>query len=184
MKKHLAIGSGLIAVAVVAFLALHRPLKAPAEEQSSPAGAAAANETVAGAPGSAGSASGDAATSKAAPLSPVEFHALVDEVEKSIPSQSELRKLTPEQAHMTPKTLQSAGIQLGRVAEALENNPNLAADGLYFYEKCVLTDTNPTSVRALCLSDYEKLGERAHLPIRTGIAPANVRDLADKIKNI
>lgn len=184
MKKKLALGGSALGLAVVTFLAAHRPLKAPAEEAMEPQAAPLAQSSLAEPSASVNASERAETVESKSRMTREQFQNLLETTTQLIPTVAELRKLPAEELHLTPKVLQVAGYQLGLVAEAIENNPALAQEGMSFYENCVLTQNNPTPVRALCLSDYEKLGAKSRLPVREDIAPENIRTLAEQIRNI
>jgi hypothetical protein len=175
---------GAIAVVAVALFFFHAQ-QSPTEPSATP-GAAAAPSAPPGivAPKEEIAAPLPPQETSVAPITHEGLERLMIEAEKAIPSRAELRKLTSEEVHETPATIRAAGFSLGRVAEAVSREPSLAADAFPFYEKCARNVDYPSSVRALCYSDYERIGNGLDLPVNPDVVPASVRELADKVKGL
>jgi len=108
----------------------------------------------------------------------VEFQSLAEKVLAGLPKRAELRKLTDAQLHHAPPEVVRAGTLLGRVAQALHDNPSLGSLGSEFYKRCTSDQDFVTSVRALC---YARLVARD--PLASVDVPANVRALSQQIMN-
>ncbi len=117
-------------------------------------------------------------------LTEEEFSSLITETAESIPTKADLRKLTDHEAHHMPASLQIAGEKLGQVAQAIANEPRLEPSAFSFYEKCVASSSFPDSIRALCFSNYKKLGKKLNVPINENLASPEIQDLEGKISNI
>jgi hypothetical protein len=180
-KKILFAASAVIALVVVATYFLSGSAKQPAAAESEgaiPSPAAITSPAPAVTPSAAPVESGAPAPTRA------ELQRMMSEVEKSLSAKAQLKKLTTEQVHHTPEMIRAAGLQLGRIADALSRDPSLAPDAVPFYEKCAKNEGYPNTVRALCWSDYERIANGLRLPVNAEGVPANVRELADQVKGL
>jgi hypothetical protein len=87
----------------------------------------------------------------------MQFQGLVKEVNQLIPTQRELQNLSEQQAHFTPKVIVNASLGIGRIAQAISDNPNLTEDGKKFYRACAENEESPNSIRAACYFNYEEI---------------------------
>jgi len=87
------------------------------------------------------------------------FDKQLSETTAALPHASDLRKLSAEEAHETPKILLRAGKMLGQVAETVAANPQLKDQAVGFYRECTKNDDYPTSVRSLCYVDFKNLAK-------------------------
>ncbi|MBS1983902.1 MAG: hypothetical protein JST16_06995 [Bdellovibrionales bacterium] len=107
----------------------------------------------------------------------LEFRSFLKETHAQMPKQSDLRKLTTQQAHHFPAPLEKAGALMGEIAERLEKDPSLTPEAVKFYAGCALDDQLPSSVRALCLANYTKRDPKApHLNV-----PENIKRVAQSL---
>jgi hypothetical protein len=121
----------------------------------------------------------DAGPKAAAPMGEASFESLAGEVQESLPTLKMLMELPAEEVHGTPELIREAGMDLGKVARALQENTHLAARGLEFYTRCAERNDLPRSIRALCLSNAKPLASR--LKVERGISvPTSVESLADR----
>ncbi|MGE3262579.1 MAG: hypothetical protein AB7K68_12430 [Bacteriovoracia bacterium] len=114
-------------------------------------------------------------------LSTEEFRALGAEVMKALPNKNDLQRLREAETHGTPPALIAAGIQLGKIAEAVANEPALEAEGITLYRECAASPQHPDSVRALCYSNYKRLSEKAGIPVNQYVVSKSLRQLAEKL---
>lgn len=179
----MALGALLIALALWASLPHSREPGEPAVDPASPATTAPVTGV---APYATPSRPAPAAPPEAAPAATVltreEARALQEEILAGGPTRAQLQKMKPAELHHQPAPVREVGVKLGALAEAIEANPDLAPEAVAFYEKCAGKDDFPSSVRALCYANYEKLGRRLRLNVREDAAPPEVRELADKLK--
>jgi hypothetical protein len=110
-----------------------------------------------------------------------EFLILRDKALQSIPTVQELRKLTKEQLHFTPESVLNAGLEIGTAAEYIDKHPELSDDGLDFYEKCATGVNHPTSIRASCYFDFNRLAKKVGSRRASPQVPEHVRNLAEKL---
>lgn len=115
-------------------------------------------------------------------LSAEEFRALLLSVRAALPRKEALQKLDESEIHGTPEPIVEAGRQLGRVAQALADDPSHAREAFGFYESCAGTHDFADSVRALCFFHYRAVGGSLGLEVRESIAPQDIRDLADRLQ--
>lgn len=110
-------------------------------------------------------------------MTPTEFATMLKQTYKDLPRVTELRKLTPEEAHHAPAPIMRAGAALGAIAAQVASQSELTPQAAEFYETCALTDGMSTAVRALCLARWESTGgDSASAEI-----PQAVRDLAKRL---
>ncbi len=114
-----------------------------------------------------------------------QFRELAKEVMKALPLKEALQNLSDKEVHNTPKVLLQAGKELGRVAEALQANPELKKEGSKFYGACATAGGILSDVRALCLFHYDRLrgelaseGHAIQSLESDPRVPADVRELA------
>jgi hypothetical protein len=107
-----------------------------------------------------------------------EFNELSEKVLRELPTISELSKLSNEEVHQTPRRILEAGLEIGKVVEMLEANPELTPQATQFYEKCSYNSNYPTSVRALCFSHLRTLDPSQANDSRI---PAHIREISEKI---
>lgn len=93
---------------------------------------------------------------------PSDFHAFTARVLTELPRKTELRKLTPAQAHEAPAPIREAAVRLGEVADRVARNPGLKPEALEFYQNCSLQEELPDSIRALCLNRALRLYAELH----------------------
>lgn len=123
----------------------------------------------------------------AAPAAPVkhmsteEFRALGAEVMKALPTKADLKKLTDEEAHGTPAPIITAGVELGKIAEAIADDPALEAEAITLYRECAASPQHPDSVRALCYSNYKRLAKKTGADFDQTVVKKYLRDLADRL---
>lgn len=113
-----------------------------------------------------------------------EFRVLAQQVSKSLPTKQDLKKISPEDAHLSPSPVLAAGESLGRIAEAVYNEPTLGEEAMVFYLDCANAPMYPDSVRALCYSNYKSLAKKLGRSIEQSTVPASIRQLADKLQGI
>ncbi len=109
----------------------------------------------------------------------LQFEKLVAKARATIPTVKELRALSEEELHTTPKSMVQAGIVIGDLAQAMKDDPSLVPQGIAFYQSCLFNDEYPTPIRALCYARATShLKERGEKLENESQVPANVRDLA------
>ncbi len=117
------------------------------------------------------------------PLDESEFQNFAYRTLNLLPKKSEFKELNAEQVHEMPDLLWRAGIELGKIAKILHDQPALAHRGLAFYEACAGEAEYPTPVRALCVANYRDLSARSKVSsedfMRT--LPVDVRVLSNRI---
>jgi hypothetical protein len=114
-------------------------------------------------------------------LSTEEFRALGAEVMRALPTKKDLQKLKDEEAHGTPPALISAGVELGKIAGAVANEPALESEAVTLYRECASSPQHPDSVRALCFSNYKHLAEKTGAPFNERVVKKYLRDLSEKL---
>jgi hypothetical protein len=114
-------------------------------------------------------------------LSGGEFNKLSEQVLAGLPKVSDLQKLKGEEAHHTPMIVSQAGIQVGRIAQAVHDNPALSEDGVQFYKKCATQGDGASSVRALCFAQLRNLETHLGRTVETDGVPESVQQLAQNI---
>jgi hypothetical protein len=142
-----------------------------------------ATEAKAGSPALPLSVPGNASDQSAAlrRLSVEEFRALGAEVMKALPTRADLQKSSDEDLHYIPPPLIKAGAELGKIAEAIANEPSLESEGVTLYHECAASPQHPDSIRALCFSNYRRLTKKTGKPFDQYVVRKNLRDLADKL---
>lgn len=120
--------------------------------------------------------------SKAPGMSEATFSKLSGEILKALPTLQMLRELSPEEVHRTPDLILEAGMELGKIARALEENPALSRSAFEFYKQCAERADLPRSVRALCLSNAKPLASRLE-GIGSVSVPKSVEELADRARS-
>lgn len=89
------------------------------------------------------------------PLTLEQFEELAASVNQSLPTLETMRGVGEAGAHGAPVELREAGLELGRIARALQDNPSLGQAALGFYGNCAERADLPRSIRALCYSNYK-----------------------------
>lgn len=117
-------------------------------------------------------------------LTKEEFAKLSQNILGSLPNKAELKKLTNEEVHETPKIIMEAGVKLGLIAQAIANEPGLQKDGFEFYRACASSEKNPNSVRALCFSNYLAFGKKLGLSTNENIVPASVKTTISRLQKL
>lgn len=115
-------------------------------------------------------------------LSVEEFRALLVSVRSSLPRKETLQGMSEVDTHSAPEPIIEAGRQLGRVSQALADDPSHAREAFAFYENCAGTLDYADSVRALCFFHYRAIGGSLGLDIRENVAPLKIRELADRLQ--
>lgn len=110
--------------------------------------------------------------SPASLVSAAQFNDLIHKTLNELPTAASLRDLSEEETHDTPETVSEAGTQLGRIAQAVHDNPALAPAAADFYSRCARQAEVLTSVRALCYSHVMKPSDGENDP---SIPPEVVR---------
>lgn len=95
--------------------------------------------------------------SMAAEAGRAEFRGYLHKLHDSLPAKDKLPALKAEEVHGTPKVVVQAGIELGKVAEKIQEMPSLRPDALEFYKDCALDPQVFRSIRALCFSRAQLL---------------------------
>ena len=94
-----------------------------------------------------------------------DFSELSQATQKALPTLQDFKSLSSKEAHTTPLIIQQAGSALGKVAQALSDNPHFAAEAAQFYRDCFARINLPDQIRALCLANHRNLrlknGDRA-----------------------
>jgi hypothetical protein len=90
-------------------------------------------------------------------MSTEQFAELCHQILKDLPTAANIRGLTDEEVHDTPEPIAVAGTQLGRIAQAVHDNPSLARAANDFYGRCAHQNEVLTPVRALCYSHVMNL---------------------------
>ncbi|MGZ3695970.1 MAG: hypothetical protein ACXWQO_17945 [Bdellovibrionota bacterium] len=114
-------------------------------------------------------------------MSTEEFRALGAEVMKSLPTKQDLRKLRDDEAHGTPPALISAGVELGKIAEAVSNEPELELEAVTLYRECAVSPQHPDSIRALCFSNYKRLAKKTGADYDPEVVSKALRYLSEKL---
>lgn len=83
---------------------------------------------------------------------------------KGLPSLAELKEQVRKNPHYTPPALIRAGMRLGKIAQAIRENPSLQSEGIAFYQDCVSKVDLPKSIRAVCFTDLKKLVSSVSVP--------------------
>ena len=104
------------------------------------------------------------------------------DVKKSIPSVDHLRSLSEADTHETPREIQNAAIEMGRLSEAFEKHPELSSEAEQFYGDCALDPKYPSSIRASCYLDlarqYKKLGKSMDTFAGDREVPSRIKEMA------
>lgn len=107
---------------------------------------------------------------------------LMTDVKKSIPSVDHLRSLSEADTHETPREIQNAAIEMGRLSEAFEKHPELSSEAEQFYGDCALDPKYPSSIRASCYLDlarqYKKLGKSMDTFAGDREVPSRIKEMA------
>lgn len=186
MKKKLsvALGAALIAAAL-AYLVLSAldllkavpdstPVTDTGERNLAPQVASAGTATATAV--STGTAPGEAA------MSPEDFSQKLVTTLAKLPTRSQLRALSPQEVHHTPKILLEAGLELGDVTDAIEKNPALAPQGVEFFGTCAKRDDLATAIRATCLANMRDLATQTNSAADEKGVPAEISNLATKLR--
>lgn len=115
-------------------------------------------------------------------LSTEEFRQIGAEVMKSLPTKNDLQNLDAAQAHGTPPPILTAGLALGKLAEAIGDDPALEAEAVTLYRECAASPQYPDSVRALCFSNYKRLTRKTGAAFNQYVVNKALRQLAEKLE--
>jgi hypothetical protein len=111
-----------------------------------------------------------------------EFRALLDRTQRELPTKQSLQGLSDEEVHQMPAPLREAAGLLGLVAQAVHDNPDLAADAYTFYEECSTAPFYLDPVAALCLVNHLELADRLGFSVNTVKAAPQVQELAARLR--
>lgn len=96
-----------------------------------------------------------------------QFMQLLEDTQRKIPKQSDLKKLPSQALHRTPSIVLQAGRDLGVIKEVLKVHESYERVAAPFYKTCAKNDEGVTPVRALCLTNLieikKKNGENLNL---------------------
>jgi hypothetical protein len=81
-----------------------------------------------------------------------EFTQLLDKTYASLPRTTDLRRLSSDEAHVTPKALVDAATGLGELLEAGETSSQKRPLVMEFLQRCTSDFELSTALRAVCLS--------------------------------
>jgi len=96
-----------------------------------------------------------------------EFVQLLDEVKSDLPTKEQLKQLEAKDVHQTPEIVLKGAVGVGRVAQALSDNPTLVPEGLQFYRECAENENNAVAIRAECFSSHEELLKKHKLKVES-----------------
>ncbi len=95
----------------------------------------------------------------------------------SIPTSEDLRQLSAEEVHYTPKALMTAFQKIGQVNQFTEDHPENSASSFSFYTRCMANPDFPAPVRSQCFLGLLRIApERAKA--YEGYLPTEVLELA------
>ncbi|MEN9722194.1 MAG: hypothetical protein RJB38_180 [Pseudomonadota bacterium] len=89
--------------------------------------------------------------------SPQEFQAVLHDVQESLATREQLRSLSEDEVHGVPAPILKSGVALGKIAEILQQQPELAQPASEFYWSCARNPELAQSIRALCLSRHRSI---------------------------
>ena len=124
----------------------------------------------------------------AAPLAPEtsgrsdRFSALTQRTLKSLVTQQDLRKLSEAELHTTPRVLLMSGLALGKIAEAIAQDPSLVPQAIEFYTDCAVSGDIAQTVRALCLARYQHHSGKSVPAVASSRIPESVIQLAEHVQ--
>ncbi|MBC7715031.1 MAG: hypothetical protein H7177_16915 [Rhizobacter sp.] len=113
-----------------------------------------------------------------------QFAALVRETELKLPKLSDIKKLPPAALHRTPAPVMQAGKDLGLLKEVLKVHESYEKVAAVMYESCAKDAGRPTSVRALCLTDFIQYKKKNGEKINKADYPATLIDLTRMITDM
>jgi hypothetical protein len=116
-----------------------------------------------------------------APEAKKQFQKLIEGVERNLPTQMDLQKMSPEEAHGPPLLIQKAALQIGEIAQAISENHELVPQGLQFYQNCAENANRPNSIRAACFTNHEDLIKEYALGAES---LANDPQVSDHVKDL
>ena len=119
-----------------------------------PAGAAAfvPEGVIAKAPASQTDQNSHSSTRLPMSYTPSQFQALSAKILRELPTSAAMRDLTEEEAHGYPEPLAKAGPLLGKIAQAVQSQPELKELATDFYVSCTQDRDILEPARALCYS--------------------------------
>jgi hypothetical protein len=85
-------------------------------------------------------------------LSREQFVELTERTLRELPTAEDFKNLTEDEAHHYPEPLARAGGPLGRIAQAVHDQPSLRPQAERFYSECARAEALVVPVRALCYS--------------------------------
>jgi hypothetical protein len=114
-----------------------------------------------------------------------DFRAHLVDVQKSLPTRSDLQRLSPKDVHRTPKPIVDAGLKLSQIAQTLAEYPEWAQDAIGFYRECSGRDELASSIRALCFSNLEPWSEKSGIEFEEHqLVPPRIRRLAADLRSL
>lgn len=163
MKKLALLLAVIAAMFVIAFMAWWLwppgPLGSPGKPAPSPTTstnpmttAPTSDETPAPKPPTVSTPVVSESSNERAHLSSEQFAALTERTLHELPTALDLRNLSEEEAHDYPEPLARAGVPLGRIAQAVHDQPSLKPQATRFYSDCAKSETIVVPIRALCYS--------------------------------
>jgi hypothetical protein len=116
------------------------------------------------------------------PLSLEEFRALGVETLKGLPSRGDLQRQRVKDEFLASAPVLESAKKIERLSAAALGKPELEAEALLILQDCSTNDSYLSFVRALCFSSFRAFSKKMKRPVRSGIVPGSVRELADQLE--
>lgn len=111
-------------------------------------------------------------------VAPPSFENLLHKAQESLPTVDSFLGEEEIEGHHTPRAVILAGLHIGYLVEAFEQNPAYGPRILDFLHQCVLDRDIILSIRALCLFEERALSPA---PLDRSLFPPRVWDLSSRL---
>lgn len=99
-----------------------------------------------------------------------------------LPTVSDFEAQANSGQHTAPALSDELTAELQSVTDLVRNRAELRADGLNFYQACVMQENVQTSLRAVCLTHARRLAQELNRPLKLNSVPPLIEQLANQLK--
>jgi len=116
-------------------------------------------------------------------MSASDFKTLSQKTMAMLPTTAIVKERPEDDFHHAPPELIQSSQWLGKVADAIQSNPELLEEGLRFYDDCARNSEFFVATRAVCLSNLKDLHARSgsRYPYNPSDYPEEVVRVANKL---
>ena len=117
-------------------------------------------------------------------MSENEFKAVLADIERKLPKKSDLKKIPEQALHHTPPVIIEAGRNLGLIKEIIKVHKSYETFALDFYQDCTKNEDNPTTIRAICLTNLVVINRLNGNKFSTDGYPKDIVDLSKIVTDL